>query len=97
MVELRGRPGSSATMSDEPAYERIRADLRRRIVSGELSPGAKLPSHPQLAAQYSVSVQPVRQALLYLEEVDHLVVSIQGKGVFVAGEAADSEVSESPD
>jgi DNA-binding GntR family transcriptional regulator len=75
----------------EPAYERIRADLRRRIETGELSSGAKLPTHPELAAQYGVSVQPVRQALFFLEQVDKLIVSHQGKGVYVAGEPSSPE------
>ncbi|MGC9666423.1 winged helix-turn-helix domain-containing protein [Planosporangium sp. 12N6] len=73
----------------EPAYERIRDELRRRIESGELAPGAKLPTHSALAAHYGVSVQPVRQALLLLEQVDRLIVSYQGKGVFVADRAGD--------
>lgn len=85
MVESLCQPGSSATMP-EHAYERIRADIRHRIEVGELPPGARLPTQPELAAQYGVSVQPVRQALLLLEQVDRLIVSYQGKGVFVAGE-----------
>lgn len=42
-------------MADEPAYLRIARELRQRIVSGELGPGAKLPSVLGLARQYGVS------------------------------------------
>lgn len=80
-------------MSDptQPAYERIRADLRHRIETGELAPGAKLPSHPQLASEYGVSHQPVRQALFYLEQVDKLVVSRQGAGTFVVEDVPSAD------
>lgn len=75
----------------EPAYERIRADLRRRIESGELPPGTKLPTHPELAKEYGVSVQPVRQALWSLEKLDGLITSRQGKGVYVDGEPTEPD------
>ncbi|MGI5490858.1 GntR family transcriptional regulator [Microtetraspora malaysiensis] len=48
---------------EQAIHERIADDLRRRIVGGELSVGAALPSESQLCEQWSVSRGPVRQAL----------------------------------
>lgn len=66
-----------------PDYERIAADLRARIRSGELPAGSKLPTRQELAVAYGVSLQPVVAALRELE-YEGLVAGHQGKGVFVA-------------
>lgn len=70
-------------MPAEPMYERIRADLRRRIEAGEWAPGAQIPTQSEIAEQYGSSLQPVKTALWMLE-LDGVVVRMQGKGVFVA-------------
>ncbi|SMD22549.1 GntR family transcriptional regulator [Lentzea albidocapillata] len=49
-----------------PLHERIAADLRRRIASGELAVGDPVPSESQLGAQWNASRAPVRQALTSL-------------------------------
>jgi DNA-binding GntR family transcriptional regulator len=73
-----------------PLYERIRSDLARRIAAGEWQPGDRIPTQPELVAEYtvilrqSVSLQPVKAALVLLEKVDGLIVTHQGKGMFVA-------------
>ncbi|MFD4673460.1 GntR family transcriptional regulator [Lentzea sp. NPDC058450] len=51
---------------ETPLHERIAADLRRRIASGELEVGAAVPSESQLCAQWNASRAPVRQALTTL-------------------------------
>ncbi|WP_037253351.1 GntR family transcriptional regulator [Kibdelosporangium aridum] len=48
---------------DESLHERIAADIRRRVLSGELPVGAAVPSESQLCAQWDASRGPVRQAL----------------------------------
>jgi GntR family transcriptional regulator len=48
---------------DEPLYQRIANDLRRRIARGELPVGSALPSESQLCEQWAASRGPVRQAL----------------------------------
>lgn len=49
-----------------PLHERIAADLRRVINSGELPVGAALPSESQLCERWNASRGPVRQALATL-------------------------------
>ncbi|KXF52573.1 GntR family transcriptional regulator [Rhodococcus sp. SC4] len=62
--------------------ERVYAELRRRIVTLELAPGASL-SENELAAQLSVSRTPVRESLILLAE-EGLVHIFPKLGSFVA-------------
>ncbi|WP_437017894.1 GntR family transcriptional regulator [Streptomyces sp. enrichment culture] len=50
----------------QPEYLRIAADLRRRIATGEYGPGDRIPTIPELRAEYGVSEAPVRNALRVL-------------------------------
>lgn len=65
-----------------PAYRRIAEDIRARITSGELPPGALLPTQQELQAQYGVARMTARQAVAELIN-EGLVTSQQGKGVTV--------------
>ena len=49
--------------------DQIVEDLRRQIVSGELSDGAKLPSERELATYYDVSAPTVREAIRVLTAI----------------------------
>jgi GntR family transcriptional regulator len=69
-------------MSAVPAYQRIASELRGLITSGELAPGALLPSQQDLQDQYGVARMTVRQAIAALVN-EGLVTSQQGKGVVV--------------
>lgn len=51
---------------NDPLHERIAADLRRSISSGELPVGAPVPSESQLCERWQASRGPVRQALATL-------------------------------
>ncbi|MGC9668948.1 winged helix-turn-helix domain-containing protein [Planosporangium sp. 12N6] len=66
-------------MPEEPAYRRIEADLRRRIRDGEWPPGGRLPTYQELANEYGVSLQPVRQALTRLESAGVVVLRMGGR------------------
>jgi GntR family transcriptional regulator len=57
-------------------------DLRRRIVSGALATGERLPSERQLSAHYRVSTPTLRDALGVLQ-AEGLVEKVQGRGNFV--------------
>ncbi len=49
-----------------PPYARIAADLRRRIIEGELAPGDRVPSTRQVAAQWGVALATATRALAEL-------------------------------
>ena len=66
-----------------PLYLQIEEELTQRIGSGELEPGAQIPTERQLAEQMGVSRMTVRQALGRLEHRG-LVERQQGRGTFVA-------------
>ncbi|MGW3612542.1 GntR family transcriptional regulator [Micromonospora sp. NPDC005163] len=63
-------------------WERIAADWREKIHSGELAPEFKLPNEQTLKADYEVSLPVVRQALDALE-AEGLVDRRHGRGTFV--------------
>jgi DNA-binding transcriptional regulator YhcF (GntR family) len=50
----------------EPPYQRIAADLRRRITDGELRPGDRVPSTRQLAIRWGVALATATKALTTL-------------------------------
>jgi len=63
--------------------DRIVEDLRRRILSGVLPRGSRMPQE-ELARQFEASITPVREALRLLE-AEGLLVSEPHRGVRVAG------------
>jgi DNA-binding GntR family transcriptional regulator len=67
---------------EEPAYLRIAADLRARILAGEFAPGDKIPTEVQLMGMYGVSRTPCKMAISELKR-DGLVEGRRGSGVYV--------------
>ncbi len=61
---------------------RIAADLRRRIASGELTPGMPVPSITTLSQQWEVARQTAAKALRTLE-AEGLVQRYPGLGYYV--------------
>lgn len=52
------------------AYERVVEQVEQAVLSGELSPGDRLPSERELMAQFGVSRSTVREALRVLQAGD---------------------------
>jgi GntR family transcriptional regulator len=78
-------------------YRQIADDLRRRIESGELGPGSKLPTEPMLGKQYGdASRNTVREAIKFL--VNHRLVETRaGQGTFVVGPIVPIAITMSTD
>ncbi|MFI5490302.1 TetR/AcrR family transcriptional regulator C-terminal domain-containing protein [Micromonospora echinaurantiaca] len=72
---------------EEPPYRRIAADLADRIASGELAPGARIPSTRQLMAEYGVAMATATKVLATLRERG-LVEPVRGIGTVVAAAGA---------
>ncbi len=93
-----GRPpagrhkGAAKAPASPVLYERIADDLAARIRSREFAPFEKLPSESELVDAFGVSRVTVRQALKRLADAG-LVISRQGKGVFVAGAVVSQELT----
>lgn len=70
-------------MSGAPAYHRVAGALRANIDRGRWKVGERMPTEAELAAQFGVSRNTVRQALDILHSMN-LVSRQQGRGTFVA-------------
>ena len=66
-----------------PLYQQVAADIRRKIISGQMPVGTQLQPHRELATSYDVSIMTINKALsgLVSEGVLHSRV---GRGTFVA-------------
>ena len=67
---------------DVPIYTQLTDQLRRRIVSGDLPPGARLPSVRDLAAEAGVNPNTMQRAMAEMERLG-LVYSQRTAGRFV--------------
>ncbi len=65
-----------------PLYREIARDLRRKINSGALEQGSRLPTEDELMEEYHASRNTVRGALRELS-IRGLVYTLHGKGTFV--------------
>ncbi|WP_432835433.1 FadR/GntR family transcriptional regulator [Dactylosporangium sp. CA-092794] len=72
-------------MTVAPAYQVLAGRIRDDIMSGQLRPGERLPTEPQLCEQSGLSRSTVREALRLLSS-QHLIVTTRGVngGSFVA-------------
>lgn len=74
--------------SDKPIYEQITEQIKGLILSGALSPGDPLPSMRFLAKELRISVITTKRAYTDLER-DGFLVTVMGKGTFVADKNVD--------
>jgi DNA-binding FadR family transcriptional regulator len=58
-------------------------DIRRQIASGQLAPGAALPTCRELCVTYEVSRQTIGSAMIVLR-TQGLIVGQQGRAVYVS-------------
>ncbi|MCR4961886.1 MAG: GntR family transcriptional regulator [Lachnospiraceae bacterium] len=72
-----------------PVYEQVVDQLRQKIMLGELKEGEGLPSVRVLANELKISALTVKKAYDKLEE-DGLVITVHGKGTYVAATDTDS-------
>jgi DNA-binding LacI/PurR family transcriptional regulator len=67
-----------------PLYKRIKAEIERRIVTAELTPGMSLPTRTELAAHYHTTKATVDRAMQELTR-DGVVTGGSGRRTFVLG------------
>ena len=75
---------------DRAVYKQIADLLRAAIMSGELAPGAQLPSEQELVDEHGVARGTVRQAITLLRG-EGLVDVVRGLGSFVRDLAPEQE------
>jgi GntR family transcriptional regulator len=69
-------------LSDTPAYEQIKMQIKEAVLKGTIAAGTQLPSIRLMAKDLSVGIITVKRAYEELEK-ENIIVSIQGKGSFV--------------
>ncbi|MET8527025.1 TetR/AcrR family transcriptional regulator C-terminal domain-containing protein [Micromonospora sp. NPDC005172] len=67
-----------------PPYLRIVAELRRRIASGELGPGDRVPSTRQIVREWGVAMATASRALTALRQ-ENVIRAVPGVGMTVSG------------
>ncbi len=77
-------------------HRRIRADIERRILTGEWHPGDRIPFEHELMAQYRCARMTVSKAIASLVEAG-LIVRRRRAGSFVAQPRIHSVILEIPD
>src|SRR5262249_25269776 len=68
--------------SDRPAYKQLADLLRQQIMTGELAPGAPVPSESMLMQSYGISRNTARLAMQLLRSEGH-VITEHGRGTYV--------------
>jgi GntR family transcriptional repressor for pyruvate dehydrogenase complex len=86
---------ASTPLVPERLSDRLAALLARQVQQGELKPGDRLPTEPQLAAAHGVSRTVVREAVHQLKSRG-MLLSRQGLGVFVAAPPAHQPLDFDP-
>lgn len=74
---------SKTNLASAPKYSQLAARFRRRIESGDLKVGDRLPSYVDMHRLHGVS-RPTMDKVLDLLEAEGVVVREPGRGVFVA-------------
>ena len=77
----------------EPLYNRIKADLERKVSDGTYKRGEYIPTEPELEAQYRVSRTTIRKAVGMLIDEGVLTI-IRGKGTIVTLSQLSYKVSD---
>jgi LacI family transcriptional regulator len=66
-----------------PLYQQVAADIRKKIISGEMPVGTQLLPHREMAVEYGVSIMTINKALSGLVS-EGILHSRVGRGTFVA-------------
>lgn len=73
-------------MSRVPVYEQIVEQTEKFILAGILKPGDKIPSVRNLSIELSVNPNTIQKSIVELDRRG-LILSVPGKGCYVAEEA----------
>jgi DNA-binding FadR family transcriptional regulator len=77
------------------AYDRLASSIREQILSGELRPGDRLPTEPELSNHYHVSRNTAREALRALASQGLLAVKRGVRGGTFVSAPSPAQISES--
>lgn len=75
------------TRSRQPIYEQLCENIRRCILTGQIKPGAQLPSVRSLAGELAINPNTIQKAYAELER-QGVISSLPGRGSFVPEDIA---------
>src|SRR5436190_14602952 len=81
--------------SSQSLYTQLAQDIQRRIRTGALPPGARLPTVRELAQQLGVTRLTIHSAYSELQAGGWVEATV-GRGTFVAAQAATTEALQQP-
>ncbi|HKR51766.1 MAG TPA: tyrosine-type recombinase/integrase [Pseudonocardiaceae bacterium] len=92
-ARLPARPDADPTAVREDAtpYQRVAAELRAQIASGELPIGSALPTHKQLAQQYGIAASTAHRVTALLSSEGLVEVSRGRRAIIVRQPAVDAD------
>lgn len=76
-----------------PVYRQLVDALRAQIESGDIPPGRRMPSETELEQASGLARGTIRKSIETLR-VEGLIVTVKGKGSFVAGQPGTGSGSE---
>src|SRR3954468_23815394 len=79
---MTGTPGITRSRGDRPIYVQVAEHIAKRIYAGDLRPGDRIASEPQLVREHKISRATAGRALEHLVQ-QGLVRREQGRGTFV--------------
>lgn len=79
-VKMRNKDIKFSPLKNKRAFEKLTDHIKTLIIQGVLRPGDRLPSELELAEQFQVGRQTVREALRILELSGFIKVRTGGKG-----------------
>ncbi len=89
MEQTPGQPQKRPRRAKRPRYQAVTEGLRQRIADGRLTPGMKLPALRDLADEFKVSTNTIRQAIRVLER-EGRVYQVRDVGAFVTPAVASA-------
>ena len=92
-ARLPARPDADADprVRGKAIYERLAAELRAQIASGQLPVGAKLPTHKQLAQQYGIAASTAHRLIALLNSEGLVEVSRGRRAIVIRQPLNDAE------
>lgn len=75
-----------------PIYHQLEEQIKKKIESGEYSPGDSIPSEREYAEELGISRMTVRQAITNLVNEQYLY-RIKGKGTFIAEQKLEQKLT----
>ncbi|HZS90675.1 MAG TPA: GntR family transcriptional regulator [Chloroflexota bacterium] len=75
-----------------PIYHQFKRMVLDQIISGDLPPGARLPTEHEYARQLGVSLAPIRQALRELAQLGY-VERVKSRGTFVRQRKIEQKIT----